>query len=372
MKIYYFLSNLSRSDYDFSIEKFSLVENVSDIDAVIDKYTHKIWVDESGRSQRAGFLEALCFMKYFITHMWGAITDIQWVYKKNFVISNSDVYEDTSTGWVKVDDHSIFVTTRDGFKHPFFYLLWSWKINTTISVVKPNFENIWGFLDKIHFIWKLWDQRGKYVGNIVIPLVMDARDDSIKKILSFVADKIGSQAIIKNNFWVEGQQVKALDLKDLDKINVTEMANNFFGWKIYNHRSPYFTPYYNIQQEYRVYFTYSKDVVKIFSIKNKYNHLKANQDIFSSDNFSKSNIDIVWEYCKKDSLEQDNNKEIKKACYSIIPKLGLQMWVLELCRTLDNQVRFIEVNPMWGTLMFPWEDEDNIKNYYEDMWSNIL
>ena len=372
MKVYFFLSNLSESDYDYFLDKLQFINSQSDIEAILEKYTHKIWESPKWRTHRAAFVEALVFLKYILSNKKDKIYDIEWVYKKNFLIFNQDIYEDTQDWWKVIQDKTLFVTTRDTFKHPFFHYIWLGKVNKNITLIKPNYNKVSHLNDKTYFIWKIWEKRKQYVWDIVIPFAMNTKIGSIQRIFNFVKINIGNKCVIKNNFGVEWKMVRALDLNTLLDRDIDILSKEYFSWNIYNNYTPYFISYYEIKSEYRIYFTYFDKNLKVYSVKNKFNTTKDGSNIFTSGSFYKKDISITWRCCSNEEFKKSKYDNIKEVYENIIPKLWLQMWVLELCENQDGEIRFIEVNPMWGTLMFPWEDETNIHNYYLDMWQSLL
>jgi hypothetical protein len=42
-----------------------------------------------------------------------------------------------------------------------------------------------------------------------------------------------------------------------------------------------------------------------------------------------------------------------------------------LVKQLDWSIRFLEVNCLWGSLMFEWQDEENMKNMIMNWWNYL-
>jgi len=370
MKVYYFLSNLSQEDHQFFLDKVSMIHSVEDVDTVIDAYAYKIWIDNTGRTYRAAFIEACMFIKSFLWEYKGIISDIHWVYKENFLSFNREVHIYFHWKWEKIERDTLFITSRDSWRHPFFYYLHNDGFDSHIYATKPNMRTDWWYYDKLFFIHKLWKLRKDYIGDIIIPFFMDINEESIWSLLWFVYEKLGKQFVVKNNFWVEWTAVKAIDYS---KINIHDeidyITKKFFSGKnIYWFHAPYFSPYYDIKKEFRVYYTFSNDTVSIYSVKNKSFATQDADNIFAVENLSRDNLRINWSYCSIKDFEE-NYMEAKYVAEKMIRHIGLEIWVLEFCQLRDNTYRFIELNHLGGTLMFPGADEQWMKDYYADMWS---
>lgn len=373
MKVYYFLHNLSLEDFKFFRDKVTEIKNTSDVDVVLWKYVHRIWEPYTWRTQRAAFVEACVFITSYLRERNGNISDIEWVYSKNFLAYNDDVYEFSNNNWLKITTPALFVTSRDSWKHPFFlYLLKVWTKNG-ITVVKPNMNIQITNRDKISYTIKLWKFRKLYLGDVVIPLLMNPSVDRIKSLMGFVWEHMWNQAIIKNNYWVQWKNVQALDVASVmdnpDKLE--SIKKDFYAHKIYSSQSAFLTNYYDIQKEFRLYYTNTEEGIEIYSVKNRINSTKDWKSIFNQTDYTYNSLNIQWDYLSPKAFKADY-KEVHEAARDIIPFLGLDVGVLELCKLQDGGIRFIEVNPLWWTLLHHWEDEKNIKDYYLNMWKKAF
>ncbi len=370
MKVYYFINNLSESDYRFFIEKVAQIRIAEDVDQIIDECVHKIWDGDKNqwKTQRAAFVEAMIFVQKYLQDNLGGVGDIVWVHKMNFLIHNENVYVFSENRWNIIDSQTWFVTCRDSWNHPFFYnLLLNWHKH--IRLYRPNHSMEWWHRDKLYFISQLWKDRNKYVWDIVIPLVMDSSHHAIKSLFLFVKATLKSKIVMKKNFWVQWQNVKAIDLSSNVEYLDEALIRNFFWWPIYNYASPYFISYYDIETEFRIYYIHEDNKTHIYSIKNRVNEFRNDGSVFEKPDFTYSSINTKWLYCHIQDLK-NSHSDIEVEALNIIPKLWLQTGVLELCRCKDGKIRFIEVNALWWTLMFPWEDEKQMQQFYLDLWDS--
>lgn len=374
MKVYYFLNNLLKEDYNFFLNKVFLVKGVSDIDNIISKYYHKIWEKNELRTQKAAFMEAFMFLKVYLKEKKWDIWDIEWVYKKNFLINNEDFYEENNYEWSKVVWDIWLVTSRDSFNNSFFnYFKKLSEFNSRYKIFKIHFWKSFLFEDKINFLSKILENRKKYIWQIIIPFIMKKEVKDIYFLLLFINNNLWKKFILKNSIWATWNNIKAIDFKDtwIDSKELYWIKEKFFYWNIYNHVSPYFTEFYDIKIEFRFYYTYSNGEIYIYSIKNRINKVKWDWNIFLKEDFSYSNISTIWKYLDL-NLFFINYKYIYDEISIIIKKQWIWSGVLELCELNNGELRFIEINSLWWTLMYPWDDEVNMKKYYCNIWKNII
>lgn len=371
MKTFYFFHSLEKHEFEYFLDKVSSIHDIQDIWSVIEKYFHKIWQNNEGRTQKTAFAEALVFLHVFLQKGLGTIQDIQWVYAKNFLIYNDSLFECVGEQYSEITEKVLFVTSRDSWKNPFFLYL-SLYFRDRVQLIKPNLQIVDSATDKLTCLSRIWRLRGQYVWDIVIPFLRNKNIPQIQCLLKFVQQKLGNHVVLKNNIWVEWKNVRALDLSDYTQ-GIDELYNSlkqdFFDIGISTQNNPYFTKYYNILREYRVYYTYSQiQGIHIYSVKNKENIPKQKENIFLTKNLSRQDLEIVWSYMNPDDFIS-HQKEVYDACMEIIPLLGVEVGVLELCQERAGEIRFIELNYLWGALMFPWRDQELMKDYYADMWN---
>ena len=113
------------------------------------------------------------------------------------------------------------------------------------------------------------------------------------------------------------------------------IKQDFFDIGTTSQNNAYFTKYYNILIEYRIYYTYSHNQgVQIYSIKNRENLPKEEQDIFQKNDFTRENLQIIWNYMHPNIFKREH-KEIYGVSLKLIPFLGAEVGVLELCQDLE-------------------------------------
>ena len=374
MKTYYFIHNLQRADYDYFIDKVSQIRDIQDIKKILKKYFHKIWENNEGRIQKTAFAEALVFLEVFLQKWLWVIEDVEWVYVKNFLIYNENLYEFHDGKYQEIEEKVLFVTSRDSWKNPFFLYL-SRHFWDRVQLVKPNLQILDWATDKLTCISHIWEHRSSYVWDIVIPYLCNKHISQVQYLLDFVISKLWYRVMLKNNFWVEGKKVRAIDMSDNPYMNhdlYVSIKEDFFDIGTTTQNNPYFTKCYDIKTEYRVYYTYTlSEGVKIYSIKNRENIPKEDVSIFEKKNFTRENFEIVWKYMHPNDFKL-YEQDVYNVALKLIPLLGADTWVLELCKERDGSIRFIEVNYLWGSLMHSWPDEQLMQSYYADMWNISL
>lgn len=351
-------------------DKITKIRSLSDIRPAIEKYFYKIWESQEEKTQQPGFLEALVFLEFFIKKWLWTIKDIEWVYAKNFLIFNNKIFEFRDNTYQELQEKAMFVTSRDSWKNPFFLYIEKF-FNDRVILLKPNIRISYNEFDKLTIISNIWNFREQYIWDMIIPFLRDKSVYHIKILLNFVQKNLGNQIVIKNNIGVEWKKVRALDLS-LQDMSYEDIYNflkkDYFDQGVETLHNPYIVKYYEISKEFRVYYTFSQDKgIEIYSVKNKENKTNIKKDIFIADSFSKEHIKISWSYMHPNKF-MSAHKEVYDVCISIIPYFGLNTWVLEICQGANNDIHFIEVNPLWWALMFPWEDKELMINYTLDMW----
>ncbi len=371
MKVYYFLNNLSQKNYSYFLDKLSLISNIGDIDNIIKKYNYKIWLKNEWTIQNSNFIEAFMFLKYFLKSWYWKISDIEWVSKKNFLIYNDDIYVYENRNWFLLDCKVIFATCRDGWQSQFFiYLYNKQKYDKKIVLIKPDYIKDWLYRDKLYFISKIQKFRKKYIWDIVIPFIMDNNKEAVLSMLFFIKYRFWDKFVIKSSIWIMWQWVRALKYSYLkeDNNSLVVLIDKFFPKKVYNYNCPYLIPYYNIKKEFRIYYTYwLNSKINIYSVKNRVNIMEW--DLFKKADMTYNNIKTIWNYNKLDDFYKNDSK-VYNISKKIIKLLWLETGVLELCELENWKIRFLEVNPLWWSLTYPWDDEENIKNFYLDIWNN--
>lgn len=374
MKVYYFLFGLEQEDFTFFLERTWMISRASDIPKVIEAYFFRIGDPSEGRSKNTSFLEAMLFLEVFLTQGLGAIDDIEWVHDKNFLVCNESLYQLTGSAYQRVDENVVFVTSRDSWKHPFFTYIHRF-LGDQVRLLRPNHESHSYQADKLNSISKLWSMRDACVGDIIIPLLRNKHAQQIRLLLEFAKARIGDQIVVKNNFGVEGKKVRALDLRCPSHGwgGVSEsLKTGFFDAGVRGVNGPYLVRHYRIVKEFRIYYTLSPSgQITIYSVKNRENTPKDGGAIFAQSDFTRESLDVVWHYQHPDDFCRDESDAFD-LCKQIVPILGAEIGVLELCREDDGRIRFLELNHLGGALMHRGSDESLLRDYYRDMWAGQL
>ncbi|MDD3646807.1 MAG: hypothetical protein PHH06_05395 [Candidatus Gracilibacteria bacterium] len=368
---------MTESNYNFFLKKLLLIEKEKDIDIIITKYYKKVGIKGAEYINDAAFLEALIFLKEFLKKNMGAIKDIEWIREKNFVLYMNDIYMFNEESWVLQKGKKVFVTSRDSWYNPFFLCLNEIsKYNEDIKLLKPNLKELkWMYFDKGYFTSKLLYNGSKYLGKVAFPLMMKKDSDSIKSLLLFINSKFGDKIVIKGAMGEMGNQVRAIRLSDhdIDKL-AKDLEKKYFYLNCYGFNVPYFVEYYDIKNEFRIYYTrdYYNNKLKVFSVKKKNNEIIGEGDIFSKDSLAMyKDINVTRSIGDIDDFKV-RYKYIIDSLDEISSTLTLETGVIELADLGEKGVKFIEVNQLGGSLMFPGKDEEKMKDLYSEMWNNMF
>lgn len=377
MKIYYFLNNAWKDSYDNILSKLELLKSGYTTFELINNFYNKVWVFNKNLTNDANFLELVSFIeflseKYNINYI-NVLQKINLIFDENFFIYNDAIYTQNNNNFQKIstDEKVYFVTSRDSFSSPFFLILNSIsQKNINIKIVKYNNRlNFWSYNDKSFYLSKIYKYRKKYIWDVVIPLFQNKKDDSIKIFFSYIKNMLWNEVMIKKNFWDMWIWLKALKIDDIDKNEIKNLKENFIPENHWSFQWIYIVPYIKIEKEFRVYYRYwNKNDIEIYSVKNRIN--KVDNTIFQKPNFKiYENIWVEWLYVNL--KEFNSNKKyidfIKKICI----KIEDDCWVLEFFEDKNWKIYFCEINSLWGSLMFPWVDQENMMNYYIDTLKKI-
>lgn len=361
-KIFYFLDIwITKEDYDFFLDKLTLILNWASVIDIVDKYYYKIWENNIWKINKSFFLEALTFIDYSKKELWVDFKNIKWIYKENFLVFNYDFYVFDSEKFDKIDlENTYFVNIRyPWFSHIFriYKILW-WK------ALWINHKWDWIYNDKLFCISKLYKWKlSKYVWNIIIPFINDFNEKSINLLYNFVISNFWTKEIVlKKSFWEMWNWVKAVNLDTVSIEAFYQIIKNKY-LNIYNNVEPfYIVPFYKILAENRIYYLYDKksNTLEIYSVKQKNTNFNW---VFELDSFELYKwIEVTWKYV--DKFDVINNKLLFKYIRKIAKLIWYETGVLELWLLSKKDFRFFEVNPYWWSLMFREDQEDMYKFYY--------
>ena len=381
MKVYYFLNSVSETHYNYLIEKLELLKQWYDIYYLINKYFYKVSEDNTWRINYAFFIEILTLIeelkqKYNYDYS-EVISKIEFIRSnKNFFIFNERIYIENDSEYEEIDltKKTYFVTSRDTWLNSFFHILYKLsEIKKNVIILRAN-KRKWSVYndDKVYNISKLYKNRKKLVWNFIAPFLSKRKEDDLIKFFDFIKLKLWRYIVIKKSGSQCWDGVKMLDLDNYKDVETFKFVkNNYFLFDNNFVFTVYLTPYYKIQKEYRLYFTYNKNndkSIEIFLMKNRVNEDIWN--VFWPKNYTiNKDTKVTWNYTKYDDFI--NEKRIIKFVKKIIKWLKFDKWVIEIIENQDNELIFSEINTAWWVLMFRW-DEDKTIEYNKKIWNNLL
>ncbi len=366
-KIFYFLDIwITQEDYNFFIDKIFLLSKGVSVKDIIDKFYYKIWEDNWWKINKSFFLEAITFIDYAKKELDIEFPDITWVYKENFLLSNSELYIFDENELNEIDiKNTYFVNIRyPWFNHIFriFTQLW-W------TALWVNHRWDWIYNDKIFCISKLYKgDLKKYVGDVIIPFINNFNESTIKVLYNFInANFSTNKIVLKKSFWEMWNGVKAVDLLNTDFRKFYSIIQKQYTNTYNVVESFYIVPFYEILTENRIYYLYDKksDSLEIYCVKQKNTNFEW---VFELESFELyKGIQVDWSYVNKDDII--NNKSLYLYIKEIAQLIWYETWVLELGVLGENNFRFFEVNPYGGSLMFK-EDQEDMYNFCYNMYKN--
>lgn len=380
MTVYYLLFYLNEYEKNFFFRTISNISSIDDIDNLIKNHYYRVWkpYDSNNITMNTFILETWIFLKEIWIKYWVKPNEINWIYLDNLVILNDDLWLFKNNNWLKVSDNenTYFFTSRYPFYNPFWFL-WEKlsKINKNFpKLICPNKElDSYYRDDKINYIINVYERREEILWNFMLSLFKIKWIDDIKRVFELWKKVTWTDNTVLKGAWGTDnwKHIKLLninellvrkDMLDYIKIKFIDSINEFWS-------NIYFTDYFEIKEEIRLYFAKNKDWnYKIYSIKNKVN-LTWKEELYFTDSFSTWwNIKVKWELWVIDEIDS----WLFNISKYILEKNNKEASVVEFVITNDSEIRFLEINNLWGSLMFEWIDEENIKSRISDWWKNLL
>lgn len=378
MKVYYILSVLSESDKNFFFDSISGLNKPEDIDHIIKTKYYRVNKKTIGTTYNSITLETWIFIKSIWEKYWVSPKEINWVYKQNMVILNDDLWLFKNNLWEKVswEENVYFFTSRYSFRN-IFWAFWEElsKINKKFpKLIFPNknFNNVQK--EKISFIMNAYKKRKKLIWDFMLPLMYTRNTQSIKNLLQLWKKEVWEENILVKKSWATD------NWKHISLINVDEYLENdqkidyLFLKYIYSTSEynswVYFSTFYDIEKEFRLY--YAKDNLtweyNLYSAKQKINLTDKESLLTKATLRTGQDLKVEWYLLDINNIPDD----LKKAAKYILKRNNIEVWVIEFVRLHNWKYRFLEINCLWWSMMFDWEDEDNIKERITNWWGYLF
>ncbi len=288
-------------------------------------------------------------------------------YNNSLFIYNDDLYRIVGKDVVKVDlEGMYYFSFRESFAHPFFSIFEQLLENSGGKLCKPNKATMrnTGCMNKMFAMNELYNNRDKYIQDLIIPFNIKQSDYTV--FLQFIKDNLGSKVVFKNDCIQEG---KGVIFKNLDEgLNIPELKRSM---DIHKHKQKelLIAPAYNIENEYRCYFTNYNNVKKVFAIKQRVNTTEE-EDYYSKANIHINvNMKVKWLEVTNDS---DTFGFASKIALEMVELMSYDTGCLEFAITDQNKIVFFEVNQMAGPLPFEGQDCINMNDYYISMFDDMV
>ncbi|QFR48951.1 hypothetical protein FJR48_04130 [Sulfurimonas lithotrophica] len=278
--------------------------------------------------------------------------------EKLFRIKGDEVVEENI-------ENLYFVSLREALAHPFFRILKIILEAKGGALVKPNMQTMQntGCMNKFYAKRELYSKREKYLGDVIIPFNITQRDH--KTFMKYVRENLGDKIVLKKDCVQEG---KGVIFKDLSRDNQMQSISKILNSHKSKDREVLISKAYDIEREYRCYFTKHGDKKTVYSIKQRVNH--EDIDVFDKDDITiYKNISVKWHEVKTDS---DVFKFGSELTYEMLELMTFDTGCLEFAQTTTGEIVFFEVNQMAGPLPFAGEDTKNMTRYYHSIFDNMF
>jgi len=378
MKVYYILSVLSNEEKDFFFDSIKLLNNPTDIDEIIKTKYYRVNKETIGTTYNSIILETWIFIKTIWEKFWIHPKDINWVYKQNMVIINEDLFLFQNNEWKKVSwEESIYFFTSRYWFNNIFWSLWeeiASKNKFFPKIIFPNkdlrvFKNS---NDKIKYIINIYNKREKIVWNFMLPLMYSRNIQSIWSLLLLWKD------ITWEDFVLVKKSCGTDNWKHITLLNINNYLNNdqmleYIYFKYISSISEfdtniYITSFYEIDKEFRLYYVKSKWKYKLYSAKQKINLTNQDDLQFKTSLSTWKNLIVKWDLYDLNDIPE----KVKELSEYIFKKNNIDVGVIEFVKLKwKSEYRFLEINCLWWSMMFEWQDEINIKNMISSWWNEL-
>lgn len=219
--------------------------------------------------------------------------------------------------------------------------------------------------NKFFGIIRLYPERARFIGDIIIPYGI--KKESYPVFLEWIRDHFYEKIVLKK----EGYQCcNGITMVDLGAKSIEENIQRA-SFALDDQMSclyrPYILPYYSFRTEYRIYFIKSEGDIRFYSLKQK--HLRASEhDIFSIKTLSES-MKFEWSHVSRS--EWKNLEKIFEEATTMVRLMDFETGTLEFGENEKGDIIFFEVNPMGSPMMYQGEDEQDIHEYYTDLFALI-
>jgi len=372
-KIYLFLDNYPKAALDeFLFWKPKLQDEKASLSFFFKKFR---WLDYSNSNIKETLaLETLIFLKY-LKNLGFNDSQISLEINTPRFILNDDIYFIKNWKLEKVNKsntYGFFSIRGSNWNYPFFIILNELSKKYNFLVSKSNKIN-WctPYKWKFYALKDLYYYREKLIWDIAIPYKIYS-DQDLDIFLNFINLKLWDEIICKIDNtqvwnWVHPYNLcKTSKLWKLKSLLIKHQKSYL--------QEVYLVPYYDLLDEYRVYFNKKWNNIKIYSLKKK-KVLTSKEKILEVNKFTYWEVvKLQWEYIPKSQWEGKNSKYnfvINKAL-EYLKLLNYDTGSLEFWITNKGKFIFFEVNSMSDPVCIDENDVDDMIAYYTDLFDNIL
>ncbi len=358
--MYYFLlaENMRLDEYNILTRLFSdLKKNKITLNKIIDVYIPRI--DEKHIKwtiNKATLFEFFSFLDYCL-HNNISLEDIKPIKDFNVILTDWKVklLNDYNRILTKKD---YIIALRNNFNNQLFE-----TFSLFTNIIIPDRKRKYDF-NKLSFISLLIKKYSfkklKYIF-WDISIIFLTNPIYIKYVRNILKDRY-NKIVLKSSQSEMWKWVFTFNTKDIyyDK-KIDKILNSY----IYK---PIFTvPFFEIKNEYRIYYTYIDKKLTIYTAKLKQN--KNMEDAFNKWKLEMyKELDVSFTYFDKDKFTEEELKFIK----TITKWVWRKVWVLEFIKTKDNELYLMEINHLWWLLTCNKKDIDFLWNFYNNLYSNLL
>lgn len=269
-----------------------------------------------------------------------------------------------------------FVSMRDNFYHPFFRFVsilsqkWYPIYQRSLSDETLDIATVWPYKDKAYTLSCLHQYAPDMAWPFAIHYYQGNERSTYAAILRHMKYLVWDEVMLKRSFWAAGATMRPLSLKSIHPDTLDRVSETYLrSWGAFS--GTITMPLYRIKKEYRIYYTMQDGVIETYGIKERINTLSRREILKKTDFRIYETIPVKWKY-RGEKIEHIFCSELQEKIRSMIKNIGYITGILEVIETKEGHLVLMEVNYLGSSLVFPWQDVDNMIKFNKKIHNFLL
>lgn len=361
--MYYFIlaENIDKDEYNILIHLYSRLKNKEiSLNDIKNNYIPRI--DEKFRDwtiNKATFFEFFIFLEFCETNKID-FSYVEPILDFNVVVSDNKMILFKNNNKIILTKKDFIVWLRNNFNNQLYEVF-----SNFTNIIIPDRKKIYRY-DKMSVISLILEKTNYSKISCIywdISILFLTNNDENVNIVNFLIEKY-DKFIIKTINSEMGKWVYSFDKNDSQfSYKIINFLKNHSNTKL----PLYIVPFFDIDTEYRIYYTYINNQIKIYTWK-----IKNNNNL--EDAFKKwklemyKELDVSFTYFEVDDFDKEHIDFVSE----IIKLVWWKVWVLEFVKTKSNQLYLMEINHLWWLLTCNKKDIDNLSKFYMNLYKDLI